>query len=166
MSGGSVYNYFRDYSPDIGRYVQSDPAGILDSTNTYAYVDADPLRSKDFFGLGRSGGASNAEKYSGKYCGSTYSFTLLPDDYRGIISFTSACKAHDQCYATCGSSRMLCDLQLSKDLTAACTGGTYGTKFIAACLEKARAGLSLVQQFGSGPFNAAQKEGCASCQRP
>ena len=28
MSGASVYNYYRDYSPEIGRYVESDPIGV------------------------------------------------------------------------------------------------------------------------------------------
>ena len=29
MQADSVYNYFRDYDPSTGRYVQSDPIGIL-----------------------------------------------------------------------------------------------------------------------------------------
>jgi RHS repeat-associated protein len=44
---GSSYNYFRDYDPSIGRYVQSDPLGLEAGLNTYGYVDADPLRKAD-----------------------------------------------------------------------------------------------------------------------
>jgi RHS repeat-associated protein len=40
---GLSYNYFRDYDPQIGRYVQSDPIGIEGGLNTYLYVEADPL---------------------------------------------------------------------------------------------------------------------------
>jgi hypothetical protein len=37
------YNYFRDYDPAIGRYVESDPIGVDGGNNTYAYVESSPL---------------------------------------------------------------------------------------------------------------------------
>jgi RHS repeat-associated protein len=45
------YNYYRDYSPDIGRYVESDPIGLRGGVNTYLYVGGNPLRNKDPLGL-------------------------------------------------------------------------------------------------------------------
>jgi RHS repeat-associated protein len=52
---GKHYNYFRDYDPAIGRYVESDPIGLRGGINTYTYVSNDPLRGSDFFGLANSG---------------------------------------------------------------------------------------------------------------
>ena len=45
------YNYFRDYDPAIGRYVQSDPIGLRGGINTFGYVGARPLTALDVFGL-------------------------------------------------------------------------------------------------------------------
>ena len=45
------YNYFRDYEPETGRYVQSDPIGLDGGINTYVYVEADSLQNFDSDGL-------------------------------------------------------------------------------------------------------------------
>jgi len=48
---GKHYNYFRDYDPVVGRYVESDPIGLRGGMNTYAYVLGDPLNRIDPLGL-------------------------------------------------------------------------------------------------------------------
>ncbi len=48
---GLHYNYFRDYEPSTGRYVQSDPIGLAGGLNTYGYVGGDPLSYVDPLGL-------------------------------------------------------------------------------------------------------------------
>lgn len=47
------YNYHRDYDPQTGRYIQSDPIGLRGGINSYTYVSNGPLTSSDPFGLVR-----------------------------------------------------------------------------------------------------------------
>jgi len=45
------YNYFRDYDVALGRYIQSDPIGLLGGMNTYLYALAQPVSRSDALGL-------------------------------------------------------------------------------------------------------------------
>jgi RHS repeat-associated protein len=51
LESGLSYNYFRDYDPAIGRYVQSDPSGPGGGVNTYAYANGAPVLYIDPLGL-------------------------------------------------------------------------------------------------------------------
>jgi RHS repeat-associated protein len=62
---GLHYNYFRDYEPGTGRYVQSDPIGLRGGPNTYAYARANPSRRFDSRGLWDEGGDDDDEGSDG-----------------------------------------------------------------------------------------------------
>lgn len=51
QESGLNYNYFRDYDPKTGRYIQPDPIGRLGGPNPYGYVGGNPLRYSDPRGL-------------------------------------------------------------------------------------------------------------------
>jgi RHS repeat-associated protein len=63
---GLYYNYFRDYDPATGRYLEADPIGLNGGVNVYAYVGGNPVNAVDFYGL-----ETVFEHYTG-----------LPDYYR------------------------------------------------------------------------------------
>ena len=84
---GLNHNYFRDYDPAVGRYVESDPAGLWGGRNTYTYVESNPASVVDITGL---------KPWYGNYCG--------PGNYPAppINCVDAACAAHDACYDHCG----------------------------------------------------------------
>jgi RHS repeat-associated protein len=48
---GLHQNYFRDYDPAIGKYVESDPIGLTGGTNTYGFAGLNPIVHSDASGL-------------------------------------------------------------------------------------------------------------------
>jgi RHS repeat-associated protein len=51
LDSSGHYNYFRDYDPTLGRYIQSDPIGLVAGLNTYGYSGQAPLAQTDRLGL-------------------------------------------------------------------------------------------------------------------
>ncbi len=48
---GLHYNYFRDYEPGTGRYIESDPIGLGGGIDTYAYALGNTFQFIDSLGL-------------------------------------------------------------------------------------------------------------------
>ncbi len=48
---GTHYNYYRDYQPKLGRYIESDPFGLSGGLNLFVYAEQSPLDVYDNNGL-------------------------------------------------------------------------------------------------------------------
>ena len=67
-ASGLNYNYFRDYEPATGRYVQSDPIGLRGGSSTYGYALSSPLSGRDLFGLQTTTFEQFCVKYGAEAC--------------------------------------------------------------------------------------------------
>jgi RHS repeat-associated protein len=48
---GLNYNYYRDYNPALGRYIETDPIGLSGGINLFVYVANSPIKLIDELGL-------------------------------------------------------------------------------------------------------------------
>ena len=60
---GLHYNYFRDYDPKTGRYIEPDPIGLKGGANVYSYALNNPLKYTDPKGLESCNGQWRVEKW-------------------------------------------------------------------------------------------------------
>ena len=97
------YNYFRDYDPLAGRYVESDPIGIHGGINTYAYVDSDPLDGVDPFGRFKVHGNWCGPDWTGGYKKEWNQLTPAEQQNAAppVDPVDAACMRHDKCYGAC-----------------------------------------------------------------
>jgi RHS repeat-associated protein len=77
---GFSYNYFRNYEPLLGRYIQSDPIGLRGGINDYAYAFSSPIVGKDPFGLSVEGALSQLGDLLDWIAGTPNSPSYGPDD--------------------------------------------------------------------------------------
>jgi RHS repeat-associated protein len=81
---GTYYNFFRDYEPAQGRYLQSDPSGLDAGVNTYSYVSQNPVNSADPLGLFGPGGPGNPPGHGDMFCHNLFNYNALDEDKPAI----------------------------------------------------------------------------------
>lgn len=146
---GLHYNYFRDYKPMIGRYVEADPIGIKKGKNhLYNYVQGNPLIKRDRRGL---------------VCGTGWTDPLISDDF-GEFDFTVCCQAHDNCYGCEGKlanrSKLDCDDEFCDCMVRECDKLAVGGIRL-TCLIDAALYCRAVKWVGGRAFNCGRKS-CTS----
>ncbi|MBW8364699.1 MAG: RHS domain-containing protein [Rhizobium sp.] len=112
---GLHYNYFRDYDPTTGRYVEADPIGLAGGTNLYAYVGGNPINATDPRGLVKLYGSWCGPDWTG---GFSKQYDQLDDIERSIMlppvdDLDRCCQVHDITYASC-RKQFPCDPEARK----------------------------------------------------
>jgi RHS repeat-associated protein len=151
---GLNQNYHRDYDPQVGRYVESDPIGLTAGVNTYASVGNNPISRIDPTGLLHCGADDSKLKY------------FIPDysiPFPISVSFVSACDWHDNCYDTCGADKQACDRGLKDRMKTACSKLTWLPGLYINCLLQAETYYLAVDRAGGEPYRTAQKAACKNC---
>jgi len=93
-------------------------------------------------------------------CGNGRNELWVRDSW-GNADFTGACKAHDQCYETCGSSKSACDGDFKSEMRAACKRAYSSPWHVVqknTCLGIANGYHSAVHRLGGDSYRDAQRE--------
>jgi RHS repeat-associated protein len=167
---GLHQNWHRDYKPEVGRYVESDPilqpmiskpikSSCSKSTVTwrvpmlmrnpqdllpYVYTKGNPIILTDPTGL---------------VCGSGWNDWFVPDKFP-LYNFTGCCQTHDDCYGCKGKaqglSKATCDQNFCTCLLEECEHLDGDSK--RSCEGNAKTFCNVVQgRFGNDAFNKARK---------
>lgn len=94
-------------------------------------------------------------------CGSENSWFYTQAHEKGDrLQFTPYCNDHDLCYGTCNSNKASCDQQFLQNMQASCQTNWNNTTDIQNCQKWASGFYTIVNWFGSSPFENAQKSDC------
>ncbi len=101
VEDGLHQNWFRDYDPSIGRYVESDPIGIKGGVNTYVYARSNPSNLIDSTGQT----AAEASNLNPEISSLLATLQLSRLDQRGTSESTprqtQMCDRHSECVNKC-----------------------------------------------------------------
>jgi RHS repeat-associated protein len=77
---GLHYNYYRNYDPQTGRYIESDPIGLHGGVSTFAYAGNSPLEYFDPFGLCQCKGKARVFQGNSNLIGKGGGFNTNPSN--------------------------------------------------------------------------------------
>ncbi|ARU03923.1 hypothetical protein CCO03_03825 [Comamonas serinivorans] len=92
----SHYNFFRDYRPGVGRYIQSDPIGLSDGVNIYNYAHLNPIFYFDMNGLQAGGWGPTGGPPTGRV-NTIYCVNEILELYIVPVSRGGECPAIETC---------------------------------------------------------------------
>jgi RHS repeat-associated protein len=121
---GFSYNYFRDYDPTLGRYLQSDPMGLPGGLNAYAYGEGNPVNLSDPTGEAVPAALAAFCARFPKAC------DALAKSARKCASAPKACARHTKC-----SSLFLA--QLSACILVGICDGSKDESWVGKCMLRA-----------------------------
>ena len=167
----------RDYSPQLGRFLQHDPLGVIpkndsilvpfiqfyDGMSIYEFVLSNPIVGIDPLGLllyrPFPPKPILPSPPFGTVCGSGRGAGWVPDNPLGH-KFASACQNHDDCYegkgpSGCDADRKDCDEKFLEDMKQICLNGPMWK--YENCRNNARIYYWVVRIGGGVPFDNARQ---------
>ncbi len=136
---GLHYNYFRDYDPKTGRYVEPDPVGLKGGANLYNYAASNPMRLVDPLGLYK--------------CDAN-----LPGSPSKELALTCFAEASNRCAEGDNEKRAICDSVYNR---AAANRSYWGGNTVLGVLQqKDKMGRYMYQGYQSEQYRKAEKTSC------
>jgi|GEM_PF-2563846 len=171
------------YSPDmVGQYVIADVIGSMQVATPDVVCDSCVVLSEAVYSIEQAAalnfavmafpGCTDSRPRPGytvpapNGCGSDWRSRGIAacSPYRWT-TFGPCCSTHDNCYGTCNTSKMVCDMSFFICMGVGCED-LWGAYNRWVCRQHAKAFYLAVHYGGSGAFDDAQRAACICCDGP